>query len=195
MAMKLPLHIGLCGFGGQGIVLSSVILGTTAVTKGNLFVVQTQSYGSEARGGQCQAELILDSKPVGSPVAPAKDILICMFQDAYNKYISTLKNDGLLIVDRDLVTRQVRKTVQAFEVPATEIAVGLGNRMAANMVMLGFISESCGIVNQDALIEVVTDTVSTRFLELNKKAVAAGVSYARDADLYWKDKEGWHGSV
>jgi len=60
--MKYPLHISLCGFGGQGIVLASVVLGTAVVTKGNLFAVQTQSYGSEARGGQCQAELIIDKK-------------------------------------------------------------------------------------------------------------------------------------
>ena len=52
--LNYPHRISLCGFGGQGIILSAVILGTTAVTKANLYAVQTQSYGSEARGGQCQ---------------------------------------------------------------------------------------------------------------------------------------------
>lgn len=67
--LEYPQRISLCGFGGQGIILAAVILGTTAVTKGNLYAVQTQSYGSEARGGQCQAELIIDHKPINSPVA------------------------------------------------------------------------------------------------------------------------------
>ena len=43
--LAYPQKISLCGFGGQGIILSAVILGTTAVTKGDLYAVQTQSYG------------------------------------------------------------------------------------------------------------------------------------------------------
>ena len=70
--LAYPQKISLCGFGGQGIILSAVILGTTAVTKGDLYAVQTQSYGSEARGGQCQAELIIDKKPINSPIAETK---------------------------------------------------------------------------------------------------------------------------
>ena len=50
--MKDPQRITLCGMGGQGIILSAVILGTAAVTRGKKYAVQTQSYGSEARGGQ-----------------------------------------------------------------------------------------------------------------------------------------------
>ena len=57
--LQYPQKITLCGFGGQGIILTAVMLGTAAVTKGGLYAVQTQSYGSEARGGQCQAELIM----------------------------------------------------------------------------------------------------------------------------------------
>ena len=71
--IKDPQRITLCGMGGQGIILSAVILGTAAVTRGKKYAVQTQSYGSEARGGQCQAELIIDSKPINSPVAQQKD--------------------------------------------------------------------------------------------------------------------------
>ena len=61
--LNYPHRISLCGFGGQGIILSAVILGTTAVTKADLYAVQTQSYGSDARGGQCQAELIIQTSP------------------------------------------------------------------------------------------------------------------------------------
>lgn len=184
--MKFPLHISLCGFGGQGIVLSAVILGTTAVTKGDLYAVQTQSYGSEARGGQCQAELIIDNKPVGSPVSEKKDILICLFQDAYNKYITTVKEDGLLIIDPNLVTNQTKKIANTFEVPATEIAVGLGNRMCANMVTLGFVSEATGLIRREDLREVAADSVSKRFVEINMQAIEAGVAYAKENNLYWK---------
>lgn len=182
--MKYPQHIGLCGFGGQGIILSAVILGTTAVTKGNLYAVQTQSYGSEARGGQCQAELIIDDKPINSPVAQTKHLLIAMYQDAYNKYIETLEEDGILIIDSDLVKELSRPIRNTFSVPATQLAADLGNRMAANMVMLGFVSECCGILKKSDLIEVVTDSVSKRFVELNIKAIEAGINYAITNNLH-----------
>jgi 2-oxoglutarate ferredoxin oxidoreductase subunit gamma len=179
-----PQHISLCGFGGQGIVLSAVILGTTAVTKGDLHAVQTQSYGSEARGGQCQAELIIDDKPINSPVAERKNLLIALFQDAYDKYISTLVDDGVLIYDVGLVTQLTRNIKRSFAIPATQIAVDLGSRMVANMVVLGFVSECCGIVKKEDLEAVVKDSVPAHLAELNIKAVEAGVQYARDNNLY-----------
>ncbi len=187
--MKYPMQVSLCGFGGQGIVLSSVILGTSVVTKCNLYAVQTQSYGSEARGGQCQAELIIDSKPVASPVSDSKDILICMFQDAYNRYIPTVKQNGMLIIDPGLVTNADKNIPQTFEVPATDMAVELGNRMAANMVMLGFLTESTGMLQLDALKEVVANHVSARFVELNMKAIDAGANYAKEKGYYYKQAE------
>ena len=180
----------MCGFGGQGIVLLSVLLGTTAVTKGNLYAVQTQSYGSEARGGQCQAELILRDEPIGSPVSEKKDILICMFQDAYNKYISTVKDDGVLIVDHNLVTNQTRKVKSIFEVPATEIAVGLGNRMVANMVMLGFLAEASGIITMNDVVATVKEEVSPKFVDLNIKAITAGADFARKNNMYCRKQFG-----
>ncbi|MCD2492548.1 2-oxoacid:acceptor oxidoreductase family protein [Lacrimispora sp. NSJ-141] len=181
-----PQRITLCGFGGQGIILSAVILGTTAVTKGDLYAVQTQSYGSEARGGQCQSELIIDKKAINSPVAEKKNLLVAMFQTAYEKYIPTLEDDGVLVIDPGLVTKITRPIKTTFEVPATQIAVDLGNRMAANMVMLGFLSESLGIIRREDLLDVVKDTVNPRFVELNFKAVEAGIAYAKENDLYHK---------
>ncbi len=185
--LNYPQRISLCGFGGQGIILAAVILGTTAVTRGDLYAVQTQSYGSEARGGQCQAELIIDNKRINSPVAETKNLLIALFQDAYEKYIGGLEEDGVLIIDPQLVTNPTRKPRRTFEVPVTQIAVDLGNRMAANMVTLGFVCECLGIAKMDDLLETVKEHVSARFVELNIKAVEAGAAYARDNGMYHRD--------
>ncbi len=174
-----PLRVGLCGFGGQGIILSAVVLGTTAVTKRDMYAVQTQSYGSEARGGQCQAELILSEKPINSPTVLRKDILICLFQTAVDRYLPTLKEGGVLIIDPNLVSSLPKTTAQVYEVPATEIAIGLGNRLAANMVVMGFIQEATGMVSRDDLVDVVKSLVAERFWDLDVKAVDAGIEYAR----------------
>jgi 2-oxoglutarate ferredoxin oxidoreductase subunit gamma len=178
-----PLNIGLCGFGGQGIILTSVILGTAQVTKKNRYVVQTQSYGSEARGGQCQAELIISDDPINSPMAEKKDILIAMFQSALNEYLPTLKDNGILIIDPNLVTDVPKTNARVIEVNATEIATKLGNRVAANMVVLGFIQESTGLMEREDLIDIVKDSVPEKFLELNLNAVDAGRELAGDKKI------------
>lgn len=186
--MNYPQRISLCGFGGQGIILSAVVLGTAAVTRCGKYAVQTQSYGSEARGGQCQAELIIDDKVINSPIAAKKDLLICMFQEAYDRYISTLEDDGVLVIDNGLVSNLTKQPRRTFQIPATEIAIGLGNKMAANMVMLGFLSESCGLIPLEDLKVTVAESVSERFVELNMKAVEAGSQYAKDHNLYSETK-------
>ena len=184
--LAYPQKISLCGFGGQGIILSAVILGTAAVTKGNLYAVQTQSYGSEARGGQCQAEVIIDSKPINSPIAEKKNLLVALFQTAYEKYIYDLEDEGVLVLDPQLVTGIVKPIRNTFEIPATQIAVDLGNRMCANMVVLGFLSECLGTVSREDLLETVKETVNPRFVELNFAAVDAGINYAKEHDLYYR---------
>ena len=187
--LSYPQRISICGFGGQGIILSAVILGTAAVTREKLYAVQTQSYGSEARGGQCQAELILDKQPINAPISQKKNLLVAMFQTAYEKYIPALEDDGVLVIDPQLVTDLTRPIQNTFEVPATQIAVDLGNRMAANMVMLGFLSECLGIVGREELLETIRENVNPRFTELNFKAVDAGIAYAKEHALHFSGGE------
>jgi 2-oxoglutarate ferredoxin oxidoreductase subunit beta len=181
--LPYPQRLTLCGMGGQGIILASVLLGTAAVTLAGLHAVQTQSYGSEARGGQCQAELIIDRDPILSPVAQKKDLLLAMFSEAYHKYIPDLKTDGVLVYDTDLVQPEPRQG-KSYGVPATQMAVNLGNRMAANMVMLGFLAEMFGIISVEALEQVVISEVDERFRELDINAVRAGVGFAQQIKMH-----------
>jgi len=182
--LQYPQRISLCGFGGQGIILSAVILGTAAVTRAGLWAVQTQSYGSEARGGQCQAELIIQDKPINSPVAEKKNLLVALFQTAYDNYISCLEEDGVLVIDPQLVTSLKRPIARTLALPATQIAVDLGNRMSANMVMLGFLSEAVDLVSREDLVDTVKEIANPRFQEINIRAVDAGIAYAREHRLY-----------
>ena len=115
------INIRFCGFGGQGIVLSAIIFGTTAVTKADLNAVQMQSYGSEARGGECQAEVIVSTDPIESPLADAMDMVVAMSQPALDKFLGTLKKGGLLIIDPEFVQVPEREdiTVMAFPAPGS----------------------------------------------------------------------------
>ena len=161
-----PISIRLCGFGGQGVVLSAVILGTAAVTKRGLYAVQTQSYGSEARGGQCQAELIISDQPINSPMVDKKDLLIALSQSALDRYLPSLRAGGTLIIDPQLV-------------PATETAVHLGSRISANMVVLGFLQQSTGLLTKEDLVAVIKELTRPRFLDTNLRAVDEGIKLAQ----------------
>ena len=180
---KDQVTIQFCGFGGQGIVLSSVILGTTAVLRSGLNAVQTQSYGSEARGGECQAELILSRKPIKSPLADKLDILVAMSQPALNQYLERLKPGGTLIFDPEYVTRPDRADIQAIPVEATEAAGQLGNKIVANMFLLGFIQQSTGLITGDALCEVICENVPQKYIELNQKAARSGMVLAKEMNV------------
>lgn len=167
-----------CGFGGQGIILSAVLMGEAAVIENGLFAAQTQSYGSEARGGQCQAELKISDKPILTPIQSKNDILVAMFQTAFNTYISSLREGGVLFVDADLVPKleNIPAGVAVHKIRATESAIELGNKMAANMVMLGAIANKTGLVTVEQLKKVLKGSLKEKLLPLNYKALEKGAA-------------------
>ena len=173
------VNIQFCGFGGQGIVLSAVIFGTAAVTRAGLNAVQTQSYGSEARGGECQAEVLVSPRVIESPTAESVDILVAMSQSALDKYLPRLKEGGTLFYDPEFVKDPPPAgDIDALAVPATRTAGDLGLKLAANMVMLGFLQRATGLFTEDQLLDIVRDNVPARFVDLNVAAVKRGAALA-----------------
>ncbi len=167
------------GFGGQGIVLSGVILARAALydKKG---VVQTQSYGPEARGGACRAEVIISDDVVYYPFVEEADILVAMSQEALDKYINSIRKGGQLIVDSTTITQIPQKAgVKLNKVAATDIASEkLGKIIVANIVMLGALANLTGIVSREAMEKAVKESIPRGTEEINLKALEAGYSYS-----------------
>ena len=170
-------EIRLAGFGGQGIISAGVILGKAAALYGGKEAVLTQSYGPEARGGACAAELVISDEPIDYPLVSQPDFVVCMSQEAFNKYGAAVAEGARLVVDTDLVQSSTRKGWLR-HVPATRLAEELGNRMCANVVMLGFFAAVTGVVPREALEEAVRTTMRPRFVDLNLRAFAQGFEYA-----------------
>jgi 2-oxoglutarate ferredoxin oxidoreductase subunit gamma len=179
-AGKLSSRLALqfCGFGGQGIVLSSVVFGTAAVIGARLNVIHTQSYGSESRGGECQAELLLSHEPIGSPVTEVVDILVALSQQALERYLVRLRPDGVLIFDPATVKVMELKGVRVLRVPASELAQQIGPRIVANMVILGFLQKITGLIEEEELLEAIRATVRQEFVALDSRAAKLGMTYA-----------------
>lgn len=163
------------GFGGQGIVLSGIILARAAVHD-RKEVVQTQSYGPEARGGACRAETIISGDVVYYPFVEEADILVAMSQEALDKYINNIKRGGRLIVDSATITQIPQKAgIKLNKVAATSIALEkLGKIIVANIVMLGALTSLTGIVSREAMEKAVRESIPRGTEELNLKALEEG---------------------
>lgn len=181
--MRNPVNLQFCGFGGQGIILSAVILGTAAVKEAGLNALQTQSYGSEARGGQCQAELIVSPEPINSPLADHVDILVAMSQSALDRYLDRLRPGGILLIDPGLVATPERSDIKIAKVPATQTASEIGPKIIANMVVLGFVQQATGLISEADLYQAIRENVPAKFLEVNLKAAKCGMELARKQNV------------
>jgi 2-oxoglutarate ferredoxin oxidoreductase subunit gamma len=171
-------EIRIAGFGGQGVILSAIILGRAASIHQGAFATMTQSFGPEARGGACSAQLILSESPILYPYVTQPDILVVMSQEAYTRFVPELKDGGTLIVEQDLVrVTELKPNTRVFSIPATRIAEELGKRMVLNSVMVGFFTAVAQLLEKDAVSKAVSDSVPASFRDLNLKAFEKGFEY------------------
>ena len=171
-------EIRIAGFGGQGVILSAVVLGKAASIYENGFATMTQNFGPEARGGACSAQLVLSDSPVLYPYVTRPDIMVIMSQEAYNRFAPELKPEGLLIIEEDLVrVSNLKGDPRIYAVPATRFAEELGKRMVLNSVMVGFFTAVTNLLDPEAVGKAVADSVPASFRELNLKAFEKGLEY------------------
>jgi len=175
-------EIRIAGFGGQGVILSAVVLGKAASIYENGFATMTQNFGPEARGGACSAQLVISDAPVLYPYTIRPDIMVIMSQEAYNRFAPELKPGGMLIVEEDLVrVSNQNSDKQVYSIPATRFAEELGKRMVLNSVMVGFFTAVTKLLTADAVRKAVADSVPPSFRELNLKAFDKGYEYGLTA--------------
>ena len=176
--LKDRFEVRLAGEGGQGMILAGVILAEAAAVHDGLNAVQTQSYGPEARGGASRSEVILARGEIDFPKVMSADLLLCMSQEASDRFYTQVKDDGCIIVDSTHVGRV--PTHRAIAVPITRIAKeATGRRITASIVALGLVSGLTGRVSPAALEQAVRERVPAGTEEINLKALAAGLAEAR----------------
>ena len=168
-------EIRITGFGGQGVILCGYIIGKAASIFSDLHATLTQSFGPEARGSACSAQVVVNDTRVLYPYVTRPHILIAMSRDGYQKHKDNVAADGTLVYDEDLVQLESGQPgVRAFGVPATRIAEKLGRKIVSNIVMLGFFGAVTGVLTRDALRKAVETSVPEGTQELNLKAFDAG---------------------
>jgi len=163
----------LSGTGGQGLQLMGRLLAEAGAIHGGLNVVQTRSYGPEARGGASRSQVLFSPGEIDDLRNPTCDAVVCLSQQACDRYYSSLREGGLFIVDTTNV--KVVPTTRALELPITDMAVeACKTRMAANVVALGVLSGYAKLVALEALTASIESVVKPGLVAGNLKALKAG---------------------
>lgn len=167
----------LSGSGGQGMILAAVIM-SEAIGKGDAKnVIQSQSYGPEARGGASKSDVVISANEIYYPKAMKLDLLLAMTQEALDSYFGDLKDEGTLIVDDTLVTDV--PTSEYYSLPFTRLArEEAGHVMVANVIALAAIAELTGVVSKDSLTAAVLARAPRGTEEKNRKALEIGFNEA-----------------
>lgn len=174
----------ISGFGGQGVILSGMVLGKTVSIFSDGFATMTQNFGPEARGGACTAQIVVDDYPIRYPYLQEPKILIAMSQEAYEKHEPSLAPDGIVLFEEELVhPDHPRENIKAYGIPAVRYAEELGNSMVLNMIMLGFLSGVTGLIKPEPTKKAIGASIPGHLVELNHRAFDKGFEH-------WKGKSG-----
>jgi 2-oxoglutarate ferredoxin oxidoreductase subunit gamma len=171
-------EIRITGFGGQGVILCGYIIGKAASLFNNQHSTLTQSFGPEARGSACSAQVIVSDDRVLYPYVTFPGVLIAMSKDGYLTHKDKIAKDCIIVYEKDLVPLGKHGSgVRSYGVPATRIAEELGRKIVLNIVMLGFFGAVTEILPKEALRKAVESSVPPGTEDLNLKAFDKGYEY------------------
>jgi 2-oxoglutarate ferredoxin oxidoreductase subunit gamma len=178
---KIGTRIVFTGSGGQGVITAAIILAEAAAIHDGLNAVQTQAYGPEARGGATRADVIISDSPIRFPKVINPHILVCLTQEAYDKFARIIRPGGLLLTDLRFV-----KTVQKTDARQVELDMyrtvmsEIGKPIVFNICMLGAFIELSGLVRMESIVKTLENKIPQDFLPMNRQALELGTSLARN---------------
>jgi len=189
-------EIRIAGFGGQGVILAGMVIGKAASIFDGRFATLTQSFGPEARGSACSAQLIVADEPILYPYITHPDILVAMSQEAHARFASELKPGGLLLYEQDLIhlpeaepeaggaglhtpCAKAEAGIRRYGIPATRLAEELGRKLVLNMVMVGFVTALAGLATPPAVRQAIAGSVPKGTEKLNLAAFEKGLQFGQ----------------
>jgi Pyruvate/2-oxoacid:ferredoxin oxidoreductase gamma subunit len=184
-------EILVTGIGGQGVQLAANVLAHAALAEGR-DVQLFGSYGGMMRGGNTDAELVVADEHIEAPPTVGSAwAVIAMHPDYAEPVLARLRPGGLVLRNSVLWDEEIERTdLEVVDVPAADLAAGVGNVMAASMVMLGVLSTVTDLVGLDSLrtgVRACVPSYRRQHLELNDRALQAGAAATapRPACLAW----------
>jgi len=167
-------NIRFAGAGGQGVILSSVLLAKAYGLGEGYNISQTQSYGPEARGGACKAELVVSDQEIDYMKVDKADLFIAYNQMGYDQYCNIVNEDACILINSTLVSAAAHNH---YGVPATEIAEELGMPVAVNIVMLGALTKLLPDLKCETMKNEIVKSLDQKFQSGNLEAFEKGYRY------------------
>ena len=185
------MNIMVVGVGGQGTLLTSRIIGKTALSKG-YDVKLSEVHGMAQRGGSV-VTFVRYGEKVCEPVCEEgqADVIIAFERLESQRYAHFLKKDGVLVVNDcridpmtvvigakeypEGILEALKNEHTVYSIDGQKIALELGNAKVLNSVVLGYAASSIGF-DKEAWLEVISETVPQKTIEINKKAFLEGFS-------------------
>ncbi len=161
-------------------ITAAIVLAEAAVLFENLTAVQTQSYGAAARGGSTRSDVIISKGPINYPKVIQPNILVCLTQEAYNKFFTIIRPGGLLLTDPRFVTVQRKVDAVQKEIPMYRTVMDkIGKPIVFNICMLGTVIGLTEIIKPDSVIKVLEKRIPSDFLDMNRKALELGLELSK----------------
>jgi 2-oxoisovalerate ferredoxin oxidoreductase beta subunit len=178
----IDLEVRIAGFGGQGVLLFGEVLAEAGLDAG-LEVSWLPSYGPEMRSGTSNCHVRLSSQPIDSPLVAAPNFLVAMNEPSLRKFDKSVRKGGWVIYDgEEFPADCVREGVQVLAIPFTRVADELGNKRAANMVMLGALLEMAAVLPQASIDAALRRLIKNpRWVELDERALARGAELYKES--------------
>lgn len=167
--------VTLAGFGGQGIIKASILLGMAAMEDG-LHSLQNQAYGPQSRGGISKGDVVVSDMPIYEVEPDRADIFIALSQKGLDMYLHTLGEYGTLMIDSDLVKLPAGyRKPDAVRLGATRIAADdMGSRLMTGILALGFAAQRLDVIKRRAVEDVVARNVPRETVKANLEAFGRG---------------------
>ena len=174
-------EIKLSGSGGQGVVLASIILAEASALYDGKNAVQTQSYGPESRGGYSSSMVIISDEDIDYPKSTKVDVLLALTQEAADKYAGDIKDDGVLIVDEELVRDVPEGKYKVHKLPIVNTArTQVGNTVVTNIVALGAIVGLTEAFSVGGVKKALLSKIPKGTEQLNTRAFEAGIKLVEE---------------
>lgn len=189
----------ICGVGGQGTVLASKLTASAAMREGNI-VHSAETIGMAQRGGSVTSHVRIGDKAFSPLIPDGKADLILAFEPAEAvRNLHFLKIGGSVIVNSHPVkpiTESLNDTgydgtkmieflkshkVKTCVVDADEIYKPFGSSKFFNIIILG-VAAGAGLlgISKDSMILEIEQKVKAKFVDINKKAFAAGIKVGEE---------------
>ena len=173
----MKIQIVLSGVGGQGLISTGEIIGEAASIHENVYATLVASYGSETRGTFTKSDVIVSDQPISYPDIEIPDVILCLAQVAYDRYVDKFHDNTKIFYDTEMVEPAQGAKGEHIGYDFRAMSIELGDMRTANTIALGVMLKHCAL-RPDAVKQAIASRFEgkDKVIAINHKALDLGLS-------------------